>query len=229
MATQMMEWNTIESYEEAAAVIAKVGILPLSGLFPEYPSLEAITHREAWHTGQQTDPWLWRDRFAGEGVAAYGRFMAKKPILVDAAWFPLLQAALKPVKSLRSRYEDGVVSKDVLRLYDLIEAHDGIDVRELRRSAGLQNKESKKTFDDALIDLQSTGDIVISGISERLNELGNKNGWNSTCYSLSSHWMARHGIEPLRLDRQDAKDELLARFAEAASEAAVQKLAKLLR
>jgi hypothetical protein len=229
MSSPSTEWKIITSYEEAAEVIAKVGILPLSGLFPEHPSLESITQREAWHTGKDTDPWLWRDRFAGEGAAAYGRFMAKKPILVDAAWFPLLQAALKPAKSLRNRYEDGIVSKEVLRLYDLIEGHDGIDVKELRRAAGLQDKESKKTFDDALIELQSTGGIVIAGISERLNELGNKNGWNSTCYSLSGHWMARHGLEPLRIERQAAKDKLLARFREAASEAAAAKLAKLLR
>ncbi len=229
MSSVELEWSMVETFEEAGAVIAKVGILPLSGLFPEHPSLESLTRRDAWHTDLETDPWQWRSRFADEGVAAYGRFMAKKPLLVDAAWFPLLNAALKPVKSLRSRYEDGIVSKDVLRLFDLIEANEGIDTRELRRSAGLQDKESKKTFDDSLIELQSTGEIVISGVAERLNELGTKNGWNSTCYSLSAHWMRRHGLKTLQLERADAKEKLLSRFAAVANDSAVQKLAKLLR
>lgn len=227
--TSTVEWELADTYEEAAAVIARVGILPLSSLFPEHPSLESITRREAWHTGLAADPWLWRDRFAGEGVAAYGRFMAKKPILADAALFPLLQAALQPAKGLRSRYADGLVSKDMLRIYDIVEGHEGVDVRELRRSSGLQDKESKKRFDAALIELQSTGDIVISGISDRLNDKGVKSGWNSTCYMLATQWMARHGLEPVQMDRTAARNELLARFGEVSREAAVQKLAKLMR
>lgn len=229
MSTTAMEWSMIETFEEAGSVLAKIGILPLSGLFPDHPSLESLTRKDAWHTDLVTDPWQWRSRFADEGVAAYGRFMAKKPLLVNAEWFPLLKAALKPSKSLRSRYEDGNVAKEVLRLFDLIEANEGIDTRELRRSAGLQVKESKKIFDDSLIELQSTGEIVISGVAERLNELGTKNGWNSTCYSLSSHWMKRHGIKSIQLEREEAKEKLLAQFAATSSDSAVQKLAKLLR
>ena len=59
---------------------------------------------------------------------------------------------------------------------------------------GMQQTSDKRAFDRALIDLQSSADLVISGISERLNEHGNKSGWNSTCYMLADHWMERHGI-----------------------------------
>ncbi|WP_127578703.1 AlkZ-related protein [Paenibacillus koleovorans] len=223
------EIKTVETYEEAIAVIRKVGILPLSDCLPEHPSLGTITRESAWHTGLDTDPWLWRDRFAAEGIAAYGRFFAKKPILVAASWVPHLIAALQPAKTLRRRYEEGSVSRDVIRLCELIEANDGIDVKVLRRTAGLHGKDDKKAFDDALIELQAAGEAVIAGISERLNEQGTKNGWNSTCYSTARQWLKRNGLKPLQLDREAAKEELLDKFARQASEAAVQKLAKYLK
>ena len=59
--------------------------------------------------------------------------------------------------------------------------NEGVDVRALRKLTGMQGSSDKRAFDASLTDLQSTADIVISGISERLNEHGNKSGWNSTC------------------------------------------------
>lgn len=77
-------------------VVEHLGILPLSSFIPDHPSLVSITRDDAWHTGLVTDPWLWRDRFAGEGVAAYGRFLASKPVLISGQLFPLIQCVLSP-------------------------------------------------------------------------------------------------------------------------------------
>ena len=74
----------------------------------------------------------------------------------------------------------------------------------------MQDRADKNAFDHALIDLQSSGDILIAGISERLNAQGNKSGWNSTCYMLADHWMVEHDLASLELTRAEARAQLFA-------------------
>jgi hypothetical protein len=200
----------LETYEETCQALAQWGIVPFSSFIPEHPSLESLTQPAAWHTGLQSDPWLWRDRLPTEGVAAYGRFIAGKPLFISREIFPLVKCLLSPTESVEERYAAGMLAKSTLRLNELIGEQDGIDARTLRKLAGMQDRTEKTSFDHALINLQSTADILISGISERLNEHGNKSGWNSTCYMLADHWMTTHNLTPLVLSRQAAEAQLFA-------------------
>jgi hypothetical protein len=198
----------VQAFEAAGAVIREQGILPLSSFIPEHPSLGSITDYASWHTGKDTDPWLWRDRFAGEGIAAYGRFFAKKPMFIADQIFPLVKAALGAVNSVERRYRDGLISNASLRIYRAIEEQDGIDVRALRKVTGMQHKDDKNDFDNALIELQSAFHVVILGISEKLNGLGLKSGWNSTCYILAERWMELHELPSFDGSKREAKQEL---------------------
>jgi hypothetical protein len=200
----------IETYEEACHAVQQWGIVPLSSFIPDHPSLESITQPEAWHTGEDTDPWLWRDRFADEGVAAYGRFIGGKPLLVSKEVFPLVKCLLSPSETVEERYQAGILARSTVRIYEIIRENDGIDVKALRKMADMQDKSAKNAFDHALIDLQSTADIVISGISGRLNAQGNKSGWNSTCYILAERWMEQHRLELLSLTPSEARTRLFA-------------------
>ncbi len=205
-----MSVEHIEQYEEACQAVAHWGILPLSSFLPDHPSLESLTRPEAWHNGLQNDPWLWRDRLPAQGVAAYGRFLAGKPLFVSSELFPLLRCALRPDRTLEERYRDGLLARSTIQIYELIREQDGIDVPALRRLAGMRERADKTAFVNALSDLQSSAEIVIAGISERLNAHGNKSGWNSTCYTLADHWMAAHELLPLELTRAEAREQLLA-------------------
>src|SRR5215469_17723621 len=218
----------VNTYEEACDVLEHLGILPLSSFIPGHPSLVSITRDAAWHTGMDTDPWLWRDRFAGEGVAAYGRFLADKPLLISREMFPLMRCLLTPSETVAERYAAGILGRPTARIYECIRENEGIDVRTLRMLTGMQRTSDKGAFDRSLTDLQSTADIVISGISERLNEHGNKSGWNSTCYMLADHWMALHGIAPAPCTRGEAKTELYAWIEQRWDEGAVQYLKRKL-
>ena len=86
----------------------------------------------------------------------------------------------------------------------------------------MQGTSDKRAFDRSLTDLQSTADIVISGISERLNEHGNKSGWNSTCYMLADHWMERHAIASVFCTHEEAKTKLYAWIEQRWDESAVR-------
>jgi hypothetical protein len=198
----------INNYEEACDVVEHLGILPLSSFIPDHPSLVSITKVDAWHTGMDTDPWLWRDRFAEEGVAAYGRFLASKPILISRQIFPLVKCTLSPSKDVADRFAAGNLARSTIKIYDCIRENERIDVKKLRMLTGMQQTSDKRAFDRSLVDLQSSIDIVISGISERINEHGNKSGWNSTCYMLADRWMEQYGIAPILYTREKAKTDL---------------------
>ena len=107
----------VNRYEEACQVIEELGVVPLSSFIPGHPSLVSITQDAAWHTGNGTDPWLWRDRFAGEGVAAYGRFLAGKPLLISREIFPLVRCLLAPSETVADRYAAGNLSRPAARIY----------------------------------------------------------------------------------------------------------------
>ncbi|MBL0389073.1 hypothetical protein JJB07_20990 [Tumebacillus sp. ITR2] len=224
-----MGTTVVDTYEQACDKIREIGILPMSSFIPEHPSLESSTHKDAWHTGADTDPWLWRDRVAGDGVAAYGRFFKKKPILVSLELFPYLQAILRDEQGVEERYEDGKLSHAAKRVYEVVEANGGIDTKALRRDVGMQDKDSKNDYDKALIELQETGDLVIAGISDRLNDQGQKSGWNSTCFELSDRWLEQKGSQALTLSREEAKTHLFAHLEKICSEPALTYFRKLFK
>lgn len=223
-----MSYSTVNTFDEACDTIDQLGILPLSSFIPNHPSLVSITHDEAWHTGMESDPWLWRDYFAGEGVAAYGRFIAGKPIFISRQLFPLVKGVLSPSEAIADRYAAGVLARSTMRMYECIRDNDGIDVKRLRTLTGMQGPSKKRDFDRSLIELQGSSDIVISGISERLNEHGNKSGWNSTCYMLADRWMVTNGIVPTPYSPEDAKAILYSWITERWNENAIRYLKRYL-
>jgi len=200
----------VKTYEEASSAIEQLGILPLSGFIPDHPSLDSITEPDAWHTGADTDPWHWRDRFATEGIAAYGRFIGTRPSLIARGVFPLVKCLLNSAQTVKERYEAGLLASSTVQVYEIIQQNQGIEVRALRKLAGMQDKADKNAFDHALIDLQNSGDVVISGVAENRHEEGGKSGWNGTCYMLAGYWMEEHGIKPSQLSPADAKTQLFA-------------------
>jgi hypothetical protein len=222
-----MSVELIRTFTDAGKVIQEQGILPLTSFIPNHPSLKAITAPNNWHTGLESDPWLWRDRFAGEGIAAYGRFFAKKPMFISAALFPLAKNALGAEDSVERRYRDGLLSTASLHIFKAIREQDGIDVKSLRKHVGMQQKDDKNEFDKALIELQSSFDVVILGISERLNALGNKSGWNSTCYILAEKWAELQGIELSESTQEAARIELTMQLKQQWDPAAFQYVAKV--
>ncbi len=190
----------VNTYEEACHVIEHLGVVPLSSFIPGHPSLVSITQEAAWHTGTGTDPWLWRDRFAGEGVAAYGRFLAGKPILISREMFPLVRCLLAPSETVADRYAAGILARPAARIYECIRENEGIDVRTLRMLTGMQ------------------------GTSDKRDEHGNKSGWNSTCYMLADHWMELHGIASVLFTREEAKTKLYAWIEQRWDESAIRYL-----
>jgi len=214
------------TYEEAVLRIAQAGILPLAPLFPEYPSLSSLTPKENWHQDTELDPWLWRSRLAEEGIAAYGKFMKKKAVLVSRECFPWFHRILAGTDSVNEQYDAGKLSREALRLYELIENEEGIDGRALRSQANLRAKEDKKAFDQGLLDLQSKTAIVISGTKEKEGLAEGKVAWNSSAYETTRHWMERQGIKPFEGSIDEARSLLLCKLEAYTLPATLSKMKK---
>lgn len=195
----MLSHQIVTTYEEACQAVAHLGIMPLSSFISNHPSLASITRDDAWHTGDETDPWRWRNRFATEGVAAYGRFIGSKPLLISREIFPLVYCLLAGERTIEERYTAGTLARAAIQLYKIIEQHEIVDVRALRKQAGMQDKADKTAFEHALIDLQNAGAIVMSGTASNRNEQGASSGWDGTCYMLAEAWMDQHNISPAQL------------------------------
>ncbi|MFJ7725281.1 hypothetical protein ACIQXV_03860 [Neobacillus sp. NPDC097160] len=219
----------IRTYEEAIEVIKEFGLLPLAKLVPDYPSLDSITSKDHWYSGSELDPWMWRAEFAVDGVAAYGKFIKKKSVLISRELLPLVRIILGSQQPLEKRYVDGLVSREALELYRLIDVEPGIDTRALRLKAGMKDKEKKKPFDNALLDLQGFLDIVVSGTKAKTNELGEKNGWSSTSFETMDYWAKSNDVKQIGINIEEAKMELKEHFAQICSPESMKALGKIFK
>lgn len=219
----------VNTYEEACQLIKEKGIIPLAGFIPGHPSLDSVTEKHQWHTGKDTDPWLWRARFPREGFAAYGKFFKKKSVLISPNLFPFVRAIIGDDRSMEERYESGLASLSDVKIYQAIQEAGEIETRALRAKVGMKAKENKKEFDQSLLHLQGTLDIVISGVQERLNEKGEVNGWNSTSFVITDQWLAQKRIYQPVISSSEAKEELLRYFEQVCSEEALDYFKKLLQ
>jgi hypothetical protein len=224
-----MKEYKVHNYEEAIDVIKEIGFLPLAPLLPDYPSLDRITSKENWYSGTEFDPWLWRAKFPTDGAAAYGKFVKKKSVLISPEMLSIIKAILGSTVSLKKRYEDGLVSREALELFLLIGEEEGIDTRVLRVKAGMKDIEQKKAFDHALLELQGSMDIVVSGTKEKTNELGEKNGWSSTSFETLGHWAKHHHIGLTNIEPEDAKKQLKDHFTAICSPESMKAITKIFK
>ncbi|MCR8844620.1 hypothetical protein NQ117_13095 [Paenibacillus sp. SC116] len=223
-----MNRERICTYDEAVEVIREVGILPLAKLIPNHPSLDVITPSEQWHTDADNDPWRWRVRFPSDGSAAYGKFLKKKSVLVSADLVSALKTLIGSEHSVEERYEDGQLSREAKELYTIIEANPGIETRSLRAEAGMKAQDKKKDFDRSLLELQSTMDIVISGVKEERNEDGELKGWRNTSFETLGDWMRGIGLAEEQLTRDEARTRLEERLFSVCTPEAIKAFRKAL-
>lgn len=173
----------IATYDEFVRLVEKYNIFPFAELAPEHPALTLVTDDDAWHTEQDTDPWLWRIRIAQEGAAAYGKFFGSKAAFIHKELFPAVRAILTGNQSVMEKYEAGGLSRAAHVIYGIIKGSGNVDSRLLRKEAGMGAKEDKKEYDKALNELQGGGHIVITGSAKQ------QESWSSMCYQTSVDWV----------------------------------------
>ena len=81
----------------------------------------------------------------------------------------------------RELYEDGLLGRESMALYELLEQEGGQPAHQLKRLAGLTGKRSGR-FDAAMVQLQMRLLVSICGQTRKRNALGQEYGWQVACY-----------------------------------------------
>ena len=118
------------------------------------------------------------------------------------------------------------MSRTAYQLYNIISEHNIIDSRRLRKEAGLGAKEDKKEYEKSLVELQNSGDIVITGAVKQNEEV---EGWSSMCYQPSELWLNSLQINEANLSVEEAKQLLSAQLIENCSTKAYRYFMKKLQ
>ncbi|MFK9090852.1 hypothetical protein [Bacillus salipaludis] len=93
----------------------------------------------------------------------------------------------------------------------------------------MKDKEKKKPFDNALLELQGSLDIVVSGTKAKTNELGEKNGWSSTSFETMDYWAKSNDVKLMEINGEDARRELREHFARTCSPESMKALGKIFK
>lgn len=116
----------IHTVEELKLKIEDWGFLPFfAGEIPGF-SVEEMTDPSAWWTGDPgSDPWEWRQRIAGEGKIAYGKFFNKKAGFISKKWFPCFANYRRDGYDFDARWDDELASYRQKKIMSLFMDMDG--------------------------------------------------------------------------------------------------------
>lgn len=186
----------IHTVEEAIAYISEVGFLPLfKNEIPGF-SLEERTVSEDWWTGDpERDPWEWRERIAGSGQAAYGKFFDRKAGFISRKWFPYFANYRRDGYDFDALWDDEKASMRQKKIMDLF-AEENADTElysfEVKQNAGF-GKDGEKNFEGTITDLEMKMYLCMRDFRQRKNRKGENYGWAIAIYSTPEHlWGYAH-------------------------------------
>jgi hypothetical protein len=175
----------IKTVQELKNHINNVGFLPFFKGGIEGFSLEELTARDAWWSGNSIeDPWQWREEIAEEGNIAYGKLFRGKAGFISKEWFPIFASYRRDGYDFDSRYEDGLVSRRQKRIIDILNKYDIIPSYELKKLAGF-GKEGEKNFEGTISELQMRTYVLIRNFRRKRNKKNEEYGWSVANYMLS--------------------------------------------
>lgn len=165
-----------------------------------------------WHTEEpETDPWEWRMRVLDErDDIAYGKFFFKKSGYITKEFYPYFLAARRGTRTLEEAYEDGLVSHEAKKIYQIVLEYGTLPTHAIKEIGGI-SKENKSKFDRAMVELQMKLYLTMCGKQQKLSRTGEEYGWSSTVFCRVEDFF-----------EQDVFD----RAAEIGEEEAVEKLSE---
>lgn len=178
----------LTTYDAFLARVEALGFMLLSPLIPGLPSLGGETPESLWHTGLDTDPWRWKDRAAAEKRLAYGCILGGHKGFVARRLYPVFYAAFQPALSMPERWEDGLISERIWRLWQLFEEAGTLTISQVRQAMSAGRKDGAAAVDTALQQLQREYYITIDGSERKISADGTPYGWHMNRYSRVTDW-----------------------------------------
>ncbi|WP_330403340.1 AlkZ-related protein [Herbinix hemicellulosilytica] len=200
----------IKNVEELKEYINKVGFLPFFKGEVEGFSLEEMTARDAWWSGDPVeDPWEWRGIIAEKSDIAYGKLFCNRAGFISKEWFPIFAAYRRDGYDFDSRYEDGLASIRQKKIIDVLSKYDRVASYELKKLAGF-NKGGEKNFEGTLTSLQMQTYVLIRSFRRKKNKKNQEYGWAVADYTLSENIYGGDYVRSAyHLSAQEAKDIII--------------------
>lgn len=193
---------TITTYGELLSLLDDMGFIAFGGR-TGIPNLADVTRADAWHTGQDTDPWEWKRMLSERRDGIYTRVEGGQALFISHAWHPVFIAAYAPALPLEERWEMGQVSQAVWEMHRLFLRQDTWAKHDLRASA------PEKGFHGALERLMAEMEIVMSGESQRLSVDLRPVGWPSIEYMRTDVYAPEAVARAAQLDAEEARLKII--------------------
>lgn len=174
----------ITSYKALAELVSEWGFLPffkneISGF-----SVEEHTPSELWFADGAEGPWEWKGPAVKESGCAYGKFFRNKAGFISREWYIDFANYRRDGYDFDARYEDGLASHRDKRAYDILEQHDSLLSKELKRLWSAAEGD-RKGFDTIMTRLQMQGYITTVDFEYQRDKQGNAYGWGIARYAVS--------------------------------------------
>lgn len=206
--------SVIRTFHEFSSLVDQLGFMPLSANRTSFPSVEGLTERSAWHTGLETDPWVWRIRIVDERRAAYAKLFQGKLGFVSLEWYPVFLAARRRGEDVESVYRDGLLGHAAKRIYLLFDENPDLATHEIKALAGF-GRDSKSEYESGIVELQMSMFVTVQGMTRMTSRRGEPHSWPATSFTTVERWAGPEMIEQsLRMDPEGARDRIIERVAE---------------
>lgn len=203
--------NILENYNDFIDRVNELGFMALSNIQEGFPSLNAETSKEQWHTGDfETDPWQWKDRAAEEKKLAFGCILGGNKGFVSVKMYPYFYKLCKPGMSIEQRWQDGLISAELWNLWQLFNKKTLLDTAQIRQELGVTAKNGGSRLDRAIVELQKEYFITVAGNRRKLNKLGQPYGWPANTYDKVENWAPADWIDSSNeIDIDDARQVII--------------------
>jgi hypothetical protein len=173
----------LRSAEDLAALVERIGFLPLfSNEIPGFSVEERTTAQSWWSSDPEDDPWEWRIALAKRQELGYGKLFDRKAAYVSAAWFPVLANYRRDGWDFDALWDEGLAPWRAKKLMDALEPDEegrGLALLSpvLKEKAGF-GKGGEKNFEGVQTDLQMQCYLLVSEFRQRRNRAGRPYGWH---------------------------------------------------
>ncbi len=194
-----------------------------------YPSLWAAVAGNRPVADQHDDPghvtWGWKDEMLGTRQWYYAKVLRGKATMISLPVVPYFYALSEnygePEVDYQLAFEDGLLSREAMRLYETILALGPLSTVRIRREIGMTSKASNSSFERALVELQRDFKILPVGIAP-------DGAWRySFIYEAVHRYYPALPEQARDIARGDARAYLLRRYFTAVGAAASADVRKL--
>lgn len=155
-------------------------VIELGFLFPQdkdtkgLPTINDFVSEGQWWTNDpELDPWLWKDRVAEEKKLAYGSFFNGKKGYISPQFYSIFLDAFHPRLTMEERWKSGMLGEFEWAFWNLLTNENRpVGTHEYRRMIQIPDNRGKSALDAAVVSLQMTFDVTITGNVDMLDKNG---------------------------------------------------------